>query len=420
MDVTGSRLSTPGSDRVVSRPHVPAFLWYGFSALLLSALVAVVFLIARWDGTLTMLVPICLLVAFGIPLVLVLRNLTAIAIVEPDAVELRYFFMRAWRLQRPDIMFASPTPGIVEGSLQLYGSGTPSRRIPGFLMRGLRHTWVYELRNARPGGVVEGMSRDEKRRYAEATRRIVVERDETFGTTPEARWKNASLWHKQQRFINYALVGLTLISLALPMVRDVWLLDALITCFAVGISLDARLRYRGLRRSIRETSLVLCSLLPGFIVSRGQYNWQLLDPGLGTMAVWLAGVIWIMSLMPPWRGVTWSNRARYTAYSVFAAGLMAYWGYELLAFANMRFDGTTKPVVEIASVDGVEHRPASRSTPATIEMKLGITPTFSTGVTARFPLYAVPAGTLEVGKQCVLLLRPGLFHVRWLQVALCH
>jgi hypothetical protein len=420
MDVKGDGRSAPaGGERVVSRPHLPAYLWYGFWAVLLGAIIVGVLRMTAWDGTLMMFVPISLLVAFGAPLFLVLRNLTAVAIVETGAVELRRFFMPAWRLQRRDIFYADPTPGIIEGRLRLHASNSTIRVVPGFLVRGMRSTWVEDLRNAPSSGGFAGMSREDRDQFLKAARRSSVEGDETLGTSPEQRWRNWLRWDMTQRIVTSISFGLALISLFLPLYREVWLLDVLIASAAVGIAIKARLRHRGQRPSGRETGLVIGSLLPGLVFTRGQFDWQILDPGIGTIALYFAGVIWIASLIPPWRGIVWAERARYFFLSAIAFGATAFWADRMLAFANMRFDGTKMPSIEVASVLRVEESTASRYTPATVIVDLGSSRTFGFGVTARFVHYAMPAGHLAVGGQCVLMVRPGLLHVRWLQVAIC-
>ncbi len=420
MDVRSDRRPAPAnSARVVSRPHVPAYLWYGFSAVVLGAIEIGVFRMAVWDGTAMMYVPACLLVAFGALLLLVLRNLTSVAIVETGAVELRRFFMPAWRLERWEILSADPTPGITEGPLRLNGFNVPSREIPGFLVRGLRGTWVHDLRDAPLSDIFAGMSREEREAFFKTAHRSTVEGDETYGASPEQRWQNWSRWDKQDRVLNGASFGLTMLSLLFPRYREVWLLDVLIVFVAVGLSVKDRLPGRALRKPVQRAGMVIFSLLPGLLFAAGQFDWQILDPGLGTIALYVAGIIWIVCLTPPWRGMPWREFARYVVLSAVVFGGTAFWANRMLAFANMRFNERTMPIIEVASVLRVEKRPASRSMPANVIVDLGSSPTFGFGLSARFAHYAMPAGPVAVGGQCVLMIRPGLFHVRWVEVAIC-
>jgi len=420
MDVKhAGRPMAAGSRRAISRPHLPAYLWYGFWALLLGAITFGVFRMTVWDGSLMMFVPVSLLVAFGAPLFLVLRNLTTVAIVETDAVELRRLFMPAWRLQRRDVFFADPTPGIIEGRLRLHTHHSRIRDVPGFLVRGMRNTWVGDLRYAPSSNRFDNMSREDKEEFVKAAHRSGVEGDEAFGASPGQRWQNWTRWDKQQRVVIGISVGLFLISLFLPQHREVWLLDVLIAFVGVGISIKSRLRHPGRAKYAWQTGVVVVTLLPGAVFTRGQFDWQILDPGLGTMALCLAGAICVVSMSPPWRGIAWADRFRYLAISAVVFAATAFWCDRMLVFANMRFDGTRMPIVEVASVLRVEQRAASRYMPASVVVDLDSSPTFTFGVTARFVSYDMPAGHLAVGGHCVLMLRPGLFHVRWLQVAAC-
>jgi hypothetical protein len=403
---------------VVSRPHLPAYLWYGVWALILIAINVCVFQMAVWDGTSMMFVPICLLVAFGAPLFLVLRNLTTVAHVEAEAIELRRFFRASWRMQRRDAVYVESTPGIIEGRLRLHTSTSTIREVPGFLVRAMRGTWVEELRDTSSVGIT-GMSREEREGFLEAARRASIEDDETFGASREERWGNWVRWDRTRRVVAGSAFGFGLISLFFPSYREVWVLDVLIASIAVGISLGARLRFRGVKRSGREITLVIACLLPGIVFTRGQFDWQILDPGIGTLALCLTGVLGTASLMPPWRGIVWEEGTHYLILSAVAFGAMAFWADKMLAFANMRFDGGSAPVIEVASVLHVEESPASRFTPDSVLVELGRTPTFGLGVSARFVDYTMPAGPLVAGGQCALLVRPGLLHVRWLQVATC-
>jgi hypothetical protein len=387
--------------------------------VVLVAIDVCVFQMAVWDRSAMMFVPICLFVAFGAPLFLVLRNLTSVAIVETESVELRRFFKPAWRLDRRKVFHATPTRGILEGPLQLHLFDSKTRVIPGFLVRGMRNTWVEQLRNAPPSVGFAGMSSEDMEAFVKAARRSSVEGDETFGASPEQRWRNWMRWDKTQRFFTSASVGLALLSIFFPLFREVWLLDVLIACAAVGVSIETHLKNWGLRKSGREIVLVIVSLLPGLFFTRGQFDWEILDPGLGTIALYVAGVTWMTSLIPPWRGIVWADRGRYVFLSAAAFGLTAFWAEQMLVFANMRFDRSQPSSVEVASVLRVEERASSRHTPATVVVDLGSSTTFGFGMTARFVHYAMPAGHLAVGGQCVLMVRPGLFHMRWVQVAVC-
>jgi len=405
--------------RVISRPHLPAYLWYGFCALLLGAITFGVFRMTVWDGSSMMFVPISLLVAFGAPLFLVLRNLTAVAIVETDAIELRRLFMPAWRLRRRDVFYAVPTPGIIEGRLRLHTLNSRILEVPGFLVRGMRNTWVGDLRYAPSSSQFDDMSREDKEEFIKAAHRSSVEGDEAFGASREQRWQNWARWDKQQRVVTGISVGLFLISLLLPQHREVWLLDVLVAFVGVGISIKSRLRHPGRAKYAWQTGLVVVTLLPGAIFTRGQFDWQTLDPGLGTIALCLAGAICMVSMSPPWRGIAWAERFRYLGISAVVFAATAFWCDRMLVFANMRLDGTRMPIVEVARVLRVEQRAATRYMPASVVVDLDSSPTFAFGVTARFASYDMPAGHLAVGGQCVLMLRPGLLHVRWLQVAVC-
>jgi hypothetical protein len=420
MDVKRDGRTTPyGGGHVVSRPHLLAYLWYAFWAVLLGTLTAGVLRMIVWDGSAMMFVPVCVAVAFGAPLVLVLRNLTTVAIVEPGSVEFRRFFMRAWRLDRGQVFHVAPTRGVIEGPLRFHAFNALTREMPGFLMRGMRGTWVEEMRDAPSSSVFDNMSREEREAFVKVVRRSVVERDETFGKSPDERWRNWTRWDKEQRLLPSVGVGLALISHFLPPYRELWLLDVAIVAAAVAISIKALMRRGVARRTLRETGLVMFALPPGIMLAIRQYNWQILDPGLLKIALFLAGAIWFAALIPPWRAVAWGERIRYLVFSVFMFGATAFWAHGMLAFANRRFDEKTMPILDVATVLRIEERRASRSTPASVVVDLGSSRTFGAGVTAEFTHDAMPAGDLAIGGQCVLMVRPGLFHVRWLEVAVC-
>ncbi|MGF6493202.1 hypothetical protein ABIE56_001369 [Luteibacter sp. 621] len=420
MDAIGPGREAPMSaERVVARPHVPALLWYGAGALVFGVLV---FAIARtivWDGTVMVLVPVAFMLAFALPLFLAVRNLTAVAILDGDELELRRFFMSAWRVRREQVVLATPTKGLIEGRLTLFSMDAPNRAIPGFLVRSLRGTWVERLRDQPLTNPFANMSRDEFKAYVKTAHRSTVERDDAFGASPEERWQNWSRWNRQERTLVGISVALCLLSMFMRGQPIVWFLSVLNLVGA--ITLSVRTRFFGLtgKEAGKGIGFLLVSLLPGVFFFRGMFDWQILDPGLWTMALYVAGIIVLLAGMPPWRGLGWKDRVRFVAFSALVFGLTAFWADRMLAYANMRFDRVRPSVVEAATIIAVTEEAASRSTPASLVIEFGGTSTFTFGLRSRFPLYALPPGRLVVGNQCALVVRPSWLGLRWVDVPAC-
>lgn len=420
MDVDGGGLSKlEGGKRVVSRPHLPAFPWYGCWAMSFGTLSAIVFRMAIDDGSLAMFVPNALFLLFCAPLFLALRNLTTVAIIDAREIELRRFFVCSWRLQRVCIFHASPTPGIIEGPLHLNAFGSPVRKIPGYLVRGMRGTWMDDLHSGRSSKGLDGMSPEERDQLSQAIFRSSAQGREANGSVPEHSWRRSILWVERKTAVAGVSVGLMLASLLLSSYRGVWALDVLLVFISVGIAIDAGRRPRGPRQYVIDTGLVLISLLPGFVFSRGQLDWQVLDPGLGTIALYLAGAAWVASMIPPSRDVVPVRRGSPVVLSIVAFGALAFWAYRMLTFANMEFDRSSMPAIQIVSVLRVEEDLASRYKPSGLTVDLAGSTNQSFGMTARFADDSMLARNLMVGGQCVLMIHPGLFHLRWLEITHC-
>ncbi|SEM53785.1 hypothetical protein SAMN02800694_1431 [Luteibacter sp. UNCMF331Sha3.1] len=419
MDVRIPGRSSSQATHVVARPHVPAYFWFGSWALILALMVVLVLRMARWDGSPMMLIPIGLLLAFGVPLYLVIRNLTAVAIVDRDGIELRRFARYAWRLSRQDVIEARPTPGMVEGPLLLLSSTSGDRAIPGFLLRGMRGTWVDDLRHGRL-----------RPRRANPVSARPIETSQSAGRFPVGDKKAAEAsidghvtmlasmpW--QTRVASCVGAALLVANLFFPLDRVLWMLNALFAASTLGIAVVTQVRHNKIVHSDRAVSLVCIGLLPGVFFINQQFDWQTLGPGFARVSLCSGAAILLLTLCSTWRGSP-KEKARAVIMSLCAAGGFAYWINGMLSFANMRFDEAAPQSIESAIVLSSGRDATSRYRPPTRTAELGSTPSFDKGLTARFTDGTLPAGKLVAGSQCVLLIRPRLLDVRWVQVAVCH
>ena len=401
--------------RMVSRPHAMAFLWYGAWSLVFGLLVFAVFRTILWDGTMMVFVPLSVMAGFALPLTLCLRNVTAVAILTDDTLELRRYFRPTWRVRRSQIASATPTPGIFEGPLRLSISGDRDRSLPGFLMRGLRGTWLETLRNEVRPGLFANMSREEVRSFAEVIQRSAVERDESFGSSPEERWSNWRQWDTWMHgYVGVAII-LGVAAIMAPWYLAVW---ALVLVHAgVGIILAAKVRGLGTRGAGKGLTFLVIALVPGVLMC-DMYDWRTVGSGLGKAACCAALPIWLLSAPFAFGRITGKQLAACIFVLALLFGFIAYWIHGMLVYANMRLDDA-RPVVETAEVLRAEAHHASRSTPALLHVAFGSTPTLASGVDAQFRLNALPPGPLIKGGHCYLAIRSGWLHVRWVEAIAC-